>query len=247
MVQVLGALIAVLVAAHLVLHLVPLPDFPGETMLRRFVQVNREASFATWFSSMLWMAAAMAAASIGVARGTARENGAYWWWSFALVPLAVSIDEVASVHEDLADKSMEALGLGGAVYSSWDIPVTLFALLLLAVFLRFYLRMPGWLRVHVAISTALALGSIAMEVVGATVGTTELLTTGKVYLISNTIEETFEMVSALVLVGALLRYLEVLGDDVLVRFAAAPDGGEDSASPPSRSAQAEASRGSGMD
>lgn len=196
-------------AAYLVLSFVRLPDVPGIFLARDFLDPNAEQSVVTWFSSILWLLGAATATLIGAARNHAKLRDAWWWYAFALVPLAISIDEVAAMHERLSAPVRARLELDGALYFAWVLPVGLLALVLGVVFSRFLLRLPAWLRGRILIAAAVSVaGGIGVELVGSAIFRMEDLGRHSApYVVASTIEESLEIVGSLILLAGLLRYL----------------------------------------
>lgn len=227
LIKTLAGLLVCLAALTLLLRLTPLPEFPGDALLSfftEFVDVSAERSLFTWLSCLLWLSAAATAALVGLKRRETGRPDSSWWQAFALVPLAISIDEVAAMHERLSRIVRGLLDLGGALYFAWVIPVGLLAVLLAVVFFRFYLRLPSWLRVRVTVAAALAAGgALGLELVGSSIDQAEGLGRGSAaYLLVSVLEETLEYSGALVLLHALLHYLALQGGRLALHVQRAP-------------------------
>lgn len=223
--------IATALIAHLVLHLAPLPDIPGIYLLRDFIDPNAEQSAVTWISSVLWLIAAATAAVIANTRNTLGENDVRWWFAFAVIPLAISLDEVAAMHERLSEPVRDRLVLDGPLYFAWVIPAIIIVLALGVVFSRFLLRLPSWLRLRLVLAGGVAVaGAIGLELVGSAIFRVDEYGRQSVeYLVVTTFEEALELAGVLILISALLRYLAQHAKRITLQIVGYPE--EESALP----------------
>lgn len=210
---------ATLILVHVLLRFLFLPDIPGIYILRAAVDLDAEQSISTWMSSILWGSAALAAFLVGRGEAPTSPRRARWWYAFALVPLAVSVDEVAAVHEKLSEPLRSQFDLDGVLFFAWVLPVGLLAVLLAVVFLRFIWALPPWLRNRIVVAAGLSvIGAIGVELIGSAIWRSETLGRNSAeYILVTTIEETLELAGALVLFDAVLRYLSERTDSLSLR------------------------------
>ncbi len=99
------------------------------------LDVGDEVSFATWFQSTLFIAAALV---LLLGARQARSVGAptRGWHFLAAVMLALSLDEAVSIHERLGSNLREVLDTSGFFYYVWVFPALAFVLVVVAVELR---------------------------------------------------------------------------------------------------------------
>ena len=158
--------------------------------LLRLLWLDREANLPAWFSSALFFIAAILAALIAAV--TRHERWPHLGWPVvAGILLLLSIDEVAQLHEILANYSARAGGLGlfpeGGKFFSWvsfTIPPVAVVCWMAARFLR---TLPGAVGNRLAAGLALFLsGALGVEALTGQIAF-ELQTW--TYLIFVTIEE----------------------------------------------------------
>ena len=179
--------------------------------LLRLLWLDREANLPAWFSSALFFIAAILAALIAAV--TRHERWPHLGWPVvAGILLLLSIDEVAQLHEILANYSARAGGLGlfpeGGKFFSWvsfAIPPVAVVCWMAARFLR---TLPGAVGNRLAAGLALFLsGALGVEALTGQIAF-ELQTW--TYLIFVTIEEGAEMLGAILFIDGLLVQLEML-------------------------------------
>jgi len=165
------------------------------------LKLNNEATVATWFSSFVDFvnAALLAVITAGAPR---RER---WRWAVTtLAVLGVSVDEVSGFHEDLSWVLHTTMHTTGLLTYAWVVPAALFVAAVGLLCVRMILARPGGLLVLLG-GVVFVAGAAGVEVfegwwVGATGETTDA-----VFLLLNGIEETMEMLGAIVTMAGLLR------------------------------------------
>lgn len=208
-----GVGLVALTALHLALQLLAPDGLPGIALLRDFADPDLEASFPTWLNSVLWFCGAATAAAVAFevrAAGRARWR---WWFAFAALPLAISVDEIAMVHESVGVAVQRLTGLTGLLYFSWVVPAAALGVVLALVFLRFFQGLPARLqRRLIVVAVVAVVGAIGLESVSGGIyyaeelrGSTRYDSLG--YLLVTTGEELLELTAALLLLRALLHHL----------------------------------------
>lgn len=211
----LALLILAVLAAHLLLNLLPY-DAWSLARLRGFVHVDDEQSFPTYLASLLLSGCAFAAFWIGRLERAPFPG----WRGLGLLVLLAGVDEVAALHETLNPVVREVLELGqsGWLRFAWIIPAAALLVLLLALFLRFAAWLPALTRNRFALAAAVFLaGSLLMELPGGYISVAygfESLP----YLLASTLEEGLEFAGVLLFLRALLLHLRALADPPVLRL-----------------------------
>jgi hypothetical protein len=212
---VLASIAAALVVIHVITRLVLwsgvyVPQ-PIALLLERF-NVDQETAVPTWFSSLLLLGIAVVAfvlARTDRAEGSTRYR---WWYAAAGVMLALAIDEAAAVHEVTFDVMQRWFGIAsGPLLFAWVIPAGIAAIVVIGVFLRFFLGLPGEIRLTAGIGTAVFLaGALGMQMVkGALIYDLTPNDSGgslPIDLLSG-LEEALELAGAILVLRALLLHL----------------------------------------
>src|SRR5690606_7365061 len=117
--------------------------------LRGFVHgfyFDHEANIPSLYSTLAILLASILLWQIGVMPEEKAKKQSPYWKFLAIVFLFLAADEFGGIHEFLIQpmKSLvEQTALsGGYLYFAWLIPYTILTLILAAVFLRFYWRLP---------------------------------------------------------------------------------------------------------
>lgn len=170
--------------------------------------VASENSFPTWYSSAALALAAGLTALVAYyhrVRGDAFRNH---WVVLALIFLAFSAEEVASLHETTIEPIRDTLGVGGFFFFAWVIPGALFALVAAIGFWRFLMHLPTPTRNRFMLAGGLfVLGALGVEMVGGrhfeALGRQQNFT----YSMIVAVEEFLEMAGVALFIGAVVDYM----------------------------------------
>jgi hypothetical protein len=168
-----------------------------EAVLSLF-SLSYEANVPTWFSSALLLACSVAAGVIAVARPAMPLH----WWGIAGVAGWMSLDESAELHEHLGG----FFGTGGVLYFDWVIPATIILLALAFVYVPFVYKLAAPTRMGLVIAAAIYItGALVMELpLGWWTDTHGM--DGLGYALIDWVEETMEMVGAVLALVTLVRH-----------------------------------------
>ncbi len=181
-----------------------------------------EFSPANWYSSIALFGAAVV---LGVVALIKRRRGLAYaghWLGLAIIFAVLSMGETSALNDRLVRPSQELFNpTSGFLAFGWVIP----AMILLAIFgvsyLRFFFDLPGRTRWLFLLAAGLYVGgALALEMVGSQ--TAEIAGLGSFpYELLAFFEETLEMLGVIVLIHAVLTYLEspFLADDSHIRLA----------------------------
>jgi hypothetical protein len=138
------------------------------------------------------------------------------WLGLATLFLFLSIDEACEIHETITGLIRLKVHTTGVLYSAWIIPYGILLILFLAIYLRFWFRLPEqtkklcFLAGFVYVS-----GALGFEIIGELFEEQGLHNTFAV-LLCITMEEFLEMIGIVILIYALLSYIRSeLGDEPL--------------------------------
>jgi len=180
-------------------------EMPG---LRVAFDVNRENNVPTAWNALLILAAgAVAALCATVADGGSRP-GRRSWVVVALLTVFLGVDELARLHERLRGPSLQLSG--GAMHAipvyAWLLLGSVLGLVALGLALWWARSLPRDVRsMFLAGVLLFGTGAVAVEAVGSYVDNTRGL--GPIYFGITAVEETLEMVGALLVTVAFLRML----------------------------------------
>jgi hypothetical protein len=143
----------------------------------------------------------------------------YHWIGLAIIFLFVSIDEMISIHEKIMNPVRELLAAGGIFYFAWIIPYGIIFLFFVLFYLSFFFNLPKKFKLLFAISAAIYLsGSLGFEMIGGVIYESNPNHTLAID-ITNTIEETLEMIGVLIFIYGLTQYIAVYQNKISIEFA----------------------------
>ncbi len=172
----------------------------------RLINVNRESSLPTWYSSTLLFTCAALLAVIAYAQRFRHAPYARHWSGLAVLFLYLSIDEGAEIHEKLTPPVRDALHTTGFLYFGWVVAGALFVVVIGLLYLSFVIHLPSRTRALVILAGALYVGgALGLDSVGAK-DWYEEGGTSLGYSAIGTVEELCEMLGLVVFIYALLTY-----------------------------------------
>jgi len=141
--------------------------FLGDGHLWGFVpqfNLDREMNVPTWFSSILFLFAAVLLWKAGDIPGPGLARFRAHWRGLAVVFVCLSIDETAAFHEMAVDPLRKLFRAHGVLYFSWVIAGSVFVVAIGLAFLRLWLSLPGRTRALFLSAAFLFLsGALGME------------------------------------------------------------------------------------
>jgi len=178
---------------------------------RYFVSFNldRENNIPTYFSALQLLFAAGLLGLIAASKFNSQGRFARSWAALAIIFVYLAVDEVMTLHEQLADPIGEAVQASPLLnFFPWLIAAIPLVLVFAAVYTRFLLHLPRKTLLLVALAGVLyVLGAIGFELMGGWY-TLNFGVSKEMRFIIYTIEETFEMLAIVVFVYALLDYMQ---------------------------------------
>jgi hypothetical protein len=184
--------------------------FPGFERALRLFDVNKEANLPAWFSSSVLLVCSLVLWATARAKSAVRDRFARHWWVLAAAFLYLSLDELISLHE--ATSSMIRVRLdvseGGAFSQAWVLLAAPLVLLFALAYLRFLIQLPARVKyLTLAAGCTYVAGALGMEVPGAYVRG-EYGADTFAYAVMTTVEETMEMLGAVIFLYAMAVYAE---------------------------------------
>lgn len=180
-------------------------------LFRQF-SFDKENNIPTYFSSINLLLCACLIFYIYRAYKVKNTASSGYWLALSILFLFLSADESTSIHEMLTRPTDQIFGgfTSGWLYYPWVISGVVIFVAVAAFFLKFYLRLPLRYRLLFGASAALLVGgAIGMEIVD---GYFVSISTSTLDLVPNflvTLEESIEMLGAIVFIYSLIDYIKV--------------------------------------
>jgi hypothetical protein len=187
--------------------------------LARKFDLDREMNVPTWFSSALLLLAAVLLIAIGAMARREHDGYARHWLVLGCTFLLLSLDETAGLHGLLSAPVRRALGLHGAFYFAWVVPIGIAVCAFALAYLRFVWHLPrSTRRLVVASAIVYVAGALGGELVEGFYfdAAGETLT----FALVTVVEETLEMAGAILFIYTLLRYIASRWSDVRISVGA---------------------------
>lgn len=180
--------------------------------------LGAEASLPTWYSSFQLLICAALLLSIGLRAQRIGEKFSRHWLGLSGLFLYISIDEVATFRESLAQLSEPYVNTTGLLYYSWVIAAIPIVLMLALLYCKFIFNLPKSIRLLVILAGGLFLGgALGLEMLTALIHSasgSQILADASaevnlIYSLATTVEETLEMAGVTVFIYALLLYIQM--------------------------------------
>ncbi|GGL57059.1 hypothetical protein [Wenxinia marina] len=168
------------------------------------LDVDSEVSVYTWLSTILLSGAALLSFVLA-----SHGNDAPQWRAIGVIFLAMSMDEMLSLHERLSGVLSSSLTTSGPFFFAWVIPAAVFILMVAVVFLPFVFRLPRSVAIMIiAAGFVYILGALGLEMAaGLFLSGEENLASALEsprYRIMTNLEEGLEVLGVIIFIAALL-------------------------------------------
>jgi hypothetical protein len=121
-------------------------DMPASRELARsvvgMVNVDYERNIPTWFSASVLLLNSVLLAAIASTKKALGDKYVAHWWALSVIFLLLSMDEVARIHDTVGWYLSPVFRTGGIFTYFWVIPWSVFVLLVLVTYLRFFFALP---------------------------------------------------------------------------------------------------------
>jgi hypothetical protein len=162
------------------------------------LSLSYESNVPTWFSSSVLLACAVAAGVIANDRPAWHRH----WWGITAMLAWMSLDEAAEIHEHLGG----LIGTTGVLYFDWVIPAAGVVAAVAVIYWPFVRALAPRSRTRLVIAAAVYLGGALVMELPLGWWTEQRGTEGLGYGLIDWVEETLEMVGAVLALVALIAH-----------------------------------------
>jgi hypothetical protein len=187
--------------------------------LKRWLDLDGEANIPAWYSSSLWLIAALLSSLIAVSKHRASAPFVAHWFGLCAVCVFFSMDEAAQIHEYIGlalDRQVFRRWAFLDVYQgwvfSWEYYGIAFVLVFLLVFRRFLRHLPPRILLLMITAGAIFLfGALGVETISAAAVNKKIdIPTPNLWtIILVAAEEFFEMAGVVLFIHSLLAYMRI--------------------------------------
>lgn len=192
-----------------------LPDFPIRDILIREFDLDGEGNFPSSFSVFLLLWCFWIIKIISEIKKRERDRYKYYWQSLAFIFLCLALDELTSLHENLAMPLRENFGFAGFLYHAWVVPAAILLVLFIFFFLKFFLSLPTQIKIPILLAGFLYVGgAMGMEMINGKYA--DLYGKNNFnYKTLVILEESLEMFGIITMINVLLFYLKQYAIDTV--------------------------------
>lgn len=184
--------------------------FFGHPKLKEFVPtfyVDYESNVPTWYSSIALLLCSAILAGITVVKWRAQDAFRHAWAFLSILFLALSIDEVAGIHEMPIESLRKTLGVSGLLYYTWVIPGAVFVGSVGLILAKFLFNLPKRTRNLMLLAGVVFVGgAICVEMVSG-LHASQFGEENFGYSMIITVEELCEMLGVVIFIHALVDYV----------------------------------------
>jgi hypothetical protein len=207
-------------ANYVIYNVAPDPEHSLARVMRR-LDLGHEPSIPALYSSLAMMASAALLAVIAIAAWRSGANYRRHWIGLSILFVLLAIDESVMIHEMVDTVMHQAFGLGGALFFAWVIPGMMFVAIIGVIYLKFLRHLDSLTRWRFIGAAALfVFGAVGMEMVAGMIADSSLGLQSLAHTISQTIEETCEMLGIVLFIYALLDYINMNISTIRIGFSA---------------------------
>ncbi len=172
-----------------------------------FFDVASEGNLWTWANVAVLVSAANAHLACALFYRERDRSNFQGWLASSVILLALSLDDLVSLHERLENIGKLAGGGTGLLHFAWIIPGAFIAALIAVLFLALIVRLRGWPKFYLAAGVGLFFfGAIVLESISGLIFTH--YGPSAAYVLAFHVEEMIEAVGAsLMLCGGLSEFL----------------------------------------
>ncbi len=213
---IIGILISLSLLGHSAVYF--LPDFPLRDFFAGKFALNQEQTIPTLYSAIALFFCSVLFWIIARYKATLKDQYTLSWKGLSAIFTYLALDELLGFHESFS-KPLHRLGVDGVLHNAWVVPGVIVVAIFCVIFYNFFQHLPRYMK-RLTLQALLVFlgGALAVELLG---GYYKYLhgEQNLGYALITTIEESMEMLGVVILIHALLIYIDQLGiSSVNVKF-----------------------------
>lgn len=213
----LAAIVIVLVSLSQDLLIFLAPEAGLSDRIYR-LDLDAESSLPTWFAASLLLLCALSLLFVALQVDQGGRRKAIPWFLLAVIFAALSLDEIAMLHEWLSTVLSARMENTGLFYFAWTLPALVVCLAGLVCFVPFIFSFKGLDRgLLIGSAVVFLLGAIGMEMLGGAQAERAGIDSLH-YRLFATIEESLEYAGVLLFLWFILRQLRASHNETALRF-----------------------------
>lgn len=182
-------------------------EFLIDQMINNFY-LDYEGNVPSYINALLLFIPSLLLACIGAWKSSIRDKFRFHWNGLALIFFLLSIDEIASFHEELIKPMRAIFGSEGIFYFAWIIPGMIAIALFGLMYLMYFLHLENKFKLLFFLSLAAYLGGVVGGEIVSGYFAANLGLKNYTYAIVASLEESVEMFGCSLIIYSLLEYIK---------------------------------------
>ena len=182
-------------------------EFLIDQMINNFY-LDYEGNVPTYINALLLFIPSLLLAGIGAWKNSVRDKFRFHWNGLAIIFFILSIDEMASFHEQLIKPMRAIFGSQGVFYFAWIIPGMVAIALFGLTYLMYFLHLENKFKLLFFFSLAVYLGGVIGGEMVSGYFAANLGIKNYTYAVVASFEESVEMIGCSLIIYSLLEYLK---------------------------------------
>lgn len=182
-------------------------EFLIDQMINNFY-LDYEGNVPTYINALLLFIPSLLLAGIGAWKNSIRDKFRFHWNGLALIFFILSIDEMASFHEQLIKPMRAIFGSEGVFYFAWIIPGIAAIALFGITYLMYFLHLENKFKLLFFLSLAVYLGGVIGGEMVSGYFAANLGIKNYTYAVVASLEESIEMIGCSLIIYSLLEYIK---------------------------------------
>ncbi len=184
-------------------------DNPDIFIFVRWFDLDIEKNIPSLYSSFAMFVCSFLFLIIAIYNRKRLDYEKLCWFGLGIIFLFLSFDEGFQIHESIGDITEDYINSTGLLYFPWVVPYSFVVIIFILVYLKFIIGLPKRIAVLFILSgTVYLTGAIAFDMLGGREAELHGFDS-IIYCILYTIEEFLEMIGVVVLIYALLSYVDI--------------------------------------
>lgn len=182
-------------------------EFAIDQMMVNFY-LDFEGNVPTYINALLLFIPSLLFAGIGAWKSSIKDRFRFHWNGLGVIFFILSVDEVASFHEELIKPMRAAFGSDGIFYFAWIIPGMIAIALFGLTYIMYFLHLENKFKLLFFLSLAVYLGGVIGGEMVSGYFAANLGIKNYTYAVVASLEESIEMLGCSLIIYSLLEYIK---------------------------------------
>ncbi len=182
-------------------------EFVIDQMINNFY-LDYEGNVPSYANALLLFIPSLLLAGIGAWKSAVKDKFRFHWNGLAFIFFILSVDEIASFHEELIKPMRAVFGSDGIFYFAWIIPGMVAIALFGLTYIMYFLHLENKFKLLFFLSLAVYLGGVIGGEMVSGYFAANLGIKNYTYAVVASLEESIEMLGCSLMIYSLLEYIK---------------------------------------